>query len=334
MITLNFTEQILAEKQKKTLNKPFRTPNGPKKFGVYVKNDKGNVVLVRFGDPDMEIKRDDPKRRKSFRARHNCSNPGPKYKARYWSCYQWRAGSPVKGSEVDIEVEAGKGLWYNIQKKKEKLGKNYKPAKPGDKDYPDKDALKKAQGEEWDGETLWKQEDLLKINPALADVEEVVKKECECENESECECESESPCQCKNAQGNYDEDEKKDHEASMAKGQLRKISSQAGSLSRAIPDDAELMAWAQDKISKAEHFVEAVHDYMVYSDSALAKHDLRDYSFNNPGQAMKKAKEMGFDNIHTHKKGDDSVFMPGATHEELLKKLDDSKGNWNMKKKK
>lgn len=325
MITLNFTEQIQAEKQKKTLNKPFRTSGGPKKFGVYVKNDKGNVVLVRFGDPNMEIKRDDPQRRKSFRARHNCSNPGPKWKARYWSCYQWRAGAPVKGSEIDMEVEAGKGLWYNIQKKKERMGKNYKAAKPGDKDYPKQDALKKAQGEEWDGETFWKQEDLLKINPALADVEEIIEKECECENES--------PCECENAQGDYDEDEKEDHEASMAKGQLRKISSQAGALSRAIPDDAELMAWAQDKISKAEHFVEAVHDYMVYSDSALAKYDLSKYSFNNPGQAMKKAKEMGFDDIHTHGEGDDTVFMPGASHEELLKKLDNSKGGYGMKKK-
>jgi hypothetical protein len=326
MITLNFTKQILAEKQRKTLNKPFRTPNGPKKFGVYVKNEKGNVVLVRFGDPNMEIKRDDPKRRKSFRARHNCSNPGPKYKARYWSCYQWRAGSPVKGSEIDMEVEAGKGLWYNIQKKKEKMGKNYKAAKPGDKDYPSKDALKKAQGEDWDGETLWKQEDLLKSNPSLVDAEEVV--------ETECECQKESRCGCQNTQADYNEDEKEDHEASMAKGQLRKISSQAGVLSKAIPDDAELMAWAQDKISKAEHFVEAVHDYMVYNDSALAGHDLSDYSFNNPGQAMKKAKEMGFDDIHTHGEGDDAVFMPGATHKELLKKLDDSKAYYGMKKKK
>ena len=66
-----------------------------KKFKVYVKNEKGNVVVVRFGDPNMEIKRDDPQRRKSFRARHDCSNPGPKWKARYWSCYQWRAGKKV-----------------------------------------------------------------------------------------------------------------------------------------------------------------------------------------------------------------------------------------------
>lgn len=70
----------------KRLNKPFRTPGGPKKFSVYVKNEKGNVIKVNFGSPDMEIKRDDPNRRKNFRARHNCDNPGPKTKARYWSC--------------------------------------------------------------------------------------------------------------------------------------------------------------------------------------------------------------------------------------------------------
>jgi len=72
-----------------TLNKPFRTSNGPKKFSVYVKNEKGNVVKVNFGDPNMKIKKNIPERRKSFRARHNCDNPGPKWKARYWSCKAW-----------------------------------------------------------------------------------------------------------------------------------------------------------------------------------------------------------------------------------------------------
>lgn len=98
---------ILEAKEKKTLNKPFRLPSGSKKkFGVYVKNDKGNVVKVTFGDPNMEIKRDDPARRKSFRARHQCdTNPGPKYKARYWSCKQWRAGKKVEGSE-ELESDA------------------------------------------------------------------------------------------------------------------------------------------------------------------------------------------------------------------------------------
>jgi hypothetical protein len=77
------------------LNDPFRTPDGPKKFGVYTMGPNGNVVVVRFGDPNMEIKRDDPERRASYRARHGCDNPGPKWKANYWSCYQWRAGAKV-----------------------------------------------------------------------------------------------------------------------------------------------------------------------------------------------------------------------------------------------
>ena len=75
--------------KKVTLNKPFRTPDGPKKTSVYVKNEKGNVVKVNFGDPNMKIKKNIPERRKSFRARHNCDNPGPKWKARYWSCKAW-----------------------------------------------------------------------------------------------------------------------------------------------------------------------------------------------------------------------------------------------------
>ena len=79
----------------KTLNKPFRTPGGPKKFSVYVKNDKGNIVKVNFGDPNLSIKRSDPGKRKNFRARHNCDNPGPKTKARYWSCRNWEAGRSV-----------------------------------------------------------------------------------------------------------------------------------------------------------------------------------------------------------------------------------------------
>jgi hypothetical protein len=82
--------------RKVTLNKPFRTPGESKKFAVYTKNESGKVVIVRFGDPNMEIKRDDPKRRANFRSRHNCDNPGPKWKARYWSCYQWRGGSRVE----------------------------------------------------------------------------------------------------------------------------------------------------------------------------------------------------------------------------------------------
>jgi len=69
------------------LGKPMQ--GDVKKFKVYVKNPKGNVVKVNFGDPNMRIKKSDPARRRSFRARHNCDNPGPRTKARYWSCRKW-----------------------------------------------------------------------------------------------------------------------------------------------------------------------------------------------------------------------------------------------------
>jgi hypothetical protein len=69
------------------LGKPMQ--GDVKKFKVYVKNPKGNVVKVNFGDPNMRIKKSNPNKRKSFRARHNCDNPGPRHKARYWSCRKW-----------------------------------------------------------------------------------------------------------------------------------------------------------------------------------------------------------------------------------------------------
>lgn len=77
------------------LNRPFRTPDGPKKFAVYVKNPQGRTVIVRFGDPNMEIKRDDPARRANFRARHGCDTPGPKTQAKYWSCRMWQPSVSV-----------------------------------------------------------------------------------------------------------------------------------------------------------------------------------------------------------------------------------------------
>lgn len=70
------------------LNKPMR--GDVKKFKVYVKDPStGNIKKVNFGDPNMKIKKYIPSRRKSFRARHHCENPGPKTKARYWSCKKW-----------------------------------------------------------------------------------------------------------------------------------------------------------------------------------------------------------------------------------------------------
>ena len=93
--------------KKVTLRKPFRMPKGnSKKFGVYVKNDKGNVVIVRFGDPKMQIRRDNDEARKNFRSRMGCDTPrvGPVWKPNYWSCKMWEKGKSVTdytGSEVN-----------------------------------------------------------------------------------------------------------------------------------------------------------------------------------------------------------------------------------------
>jgi hypothetical protein len=73
--------------RKVSLGKPMR--GDVKKFKVYVRKPNGNVVKVNFGDPNMRIKKSIPARRRSFRARHNCANPGPRTKARYWSCRKW-----------------------------------------------------------------------------------------------------------------------------------------------------------------------------------------------------------------------------------------------------
>ena len=186
-LEIDFSSEISAKKGKAPLNKPFRLPSGSKKkFGVYVKNDKGNTVMVKFGDPNMSIKRDNPARRKAYRSRHGCDTGrrGPKWKANYWSCKMWEAKKSVtdytKGSEEEITLEAevqakGKGLWYNIQQKKKRMGKNYRPAQEGSPDRPSPEALKKAQAEEyeWDGETEFDQAELLKLDPTLAQAQEM-----------------------------------------------------------------------------------------------------------------------------------------------------------------
>lgn len=82
------------------LNKPFRTPGGPKKFAVYVKNDKGNVIKVTFGDPNLKIRSSNKKAAKSFRARHKCSQKKDRTTAGYWSCNisRYRKALGIKSS--------------------------------------------------------------------------------------------------------------------------------------------------------------------------------------------------------------------------------------------
>lgn len=84
----NMTAEAEYQGRNVELNKPKR--GGSKKFYVYVKDPKtGNIRKISFGDPNMKIKKSNPARRKSFRARHRCENPGSKTKARYWACRSW-----------------------------------------------------------------------------------------------------------------------------------------------------------------------------------------------------------------------------------------------------
>jgi len=82
----------MSKDSHKILNKPFRLPSGSKKkFGVYVKSKSGNIIKVTFGDPNMEIRRDNPNAKKNFRSRHGCGTDraDDKTKAAYWSCKMW-----------------------------------------------------------------------------------------------------------------------------------------------------------------------------------------------------------------------------------------------------
>lgn len=135
-----------SEAEKKTLNKPFRLPSGSnKKFGVYVKNPKtGNVIMVKFGDPNMEIKRDDPDRRRNFRARHNCDTAKDKTTPRYWSCKFW-SKKPVSSMASEEAIE-----W-------------------------DEEEILSSWG--WDDSSFNEQEELFKENPDLISVEEIIEDE-------------------------------------------------------------------------------------------------------------------------------------------------------------
>ena len=88
------------EGKKVSLNNPRairkgEAGHGRKKSVVFVRGDDGKIKRVMFGDPNMEIKRDNPERRSNFRARHNCDTPGPKTKPRYWSCKFWEKNKTV-----------------------------------------------------------------------------------------------------------------------------------------------------------------------------------------------------------------------------------------------
>ena len=101
-----------------------------KKFKVYVRNEKGNVIKVNFGDPNMEIKRDDPERRKSFRARHKCADAKDRTTPKYWSCKMW-SKTPVSKIVGEDFVESEKNSIFDDKyirmKLKETFGQDAEP---------------------------------------------------------------------------------------------------------------------------------------------------------------------------------------------------------------
>lgn len=119
----NLVETAEKDGKKVKLNKPFRVSDGKSKFAVYVKNAKGNVIKVRFGDPNMEIKRDDPERRKSFRARHNCDTATDKTSARYWSCKMWQSGTSV-GQMTEDEILEEHDVFVEADEIEEEISKS------------------------------------------------------------------------------------------------------------------------------------------------------------------------------------------------------------------
>ena len=159
-------ESAEYEGRKVTLNKPFAGDSKKKRY-VYVKNENGNVIKLGFGDPNMEIKRDDPERLKAYRARHNCSDPGPKWKANYWSCKYWSSTPTSKldeattihlprkymhaGSEMEDQVSAaihkaaGSPKMHSIEFK---FGVRFEVERDGKKDQKLTDILRKNLKEE------------------------------------------------------------------------------------------------------------------------------------------------------------------------------------------
>jgi hypothetical protein len=283
--------------RKVTLNKPFRTPGQNKKFAVYTKNESGNVVIVRFGDPNMEIKRDDPERRKNFRSRHNCDSPGPKWKARYWSCYQWRSGAKVKADEdcgcgsdcCDDTVEANDDPRSTPAppKDRKKGSKKNKPgsARPGGK---------------------------VTFSEAVTNSLKKKVKEHNEKNERKVTLGMLKAVYRRGA-GAYSTSHRPG--VSRAAWSMARVNAFLTLVRRGRPanskytQDNDLLPKGHPRKASEEQMFEEFISKMIRKDV-----------FDNPGEAMDRAKEMGLDGIHSHEEDGMRVFMPGKTHEEYMEK--------------
>ena len=276
--------------KKVTLNKPFRTPGQKKKFAVYTTNSSGKTIIVRFGDPNMEIKRDDPKRRKAFRDRHNCDTANDKTTPRYWSCRQWRGGKKVEAAKDPRSTPAP-------PKDRRKGSKKNKPgsARPG-------------------GKVTFSEQ-------VTNSLKEKVRK--------------------------HNEKSEKKVTLGMLKAVYRRG---AGAYSTSHRPGVSRAAWSMARVNAFLTLVRrgrpANPKYVQDNDLLPSNHGrkskkaseegcgcgggcggetveakmIRKDVFDNPAEAMNRAKEMGLDGIHSHEEDGKKVFMPGKTHEEYMSK--------------
>lgn len=309
--------------KKVTLNKPFRTQGGKKKFAVYVQKPGGRVVIVRFGDPNMEIKRDDPKRRKAFRDRHNCSEKKDRTTPGYWSCYQWRKSSPVQGEELDMvndeswELNEVQAIFEDIEEIIEA-----------------EEACGEDEGDCGCGCT----ESVEAQNPPAPKKDRIKgspkNKEDSAKNKSGKITFSESVTKSLSTKVK-EHNEKSDKKVSL--GMLKSVYRRgAGAYSTSHRTGISRAAWSMARVNAFLKLVRSGKPsnpkYTQDNDLLPKNHARASYSdeedeykadtdvFDNPADAMKRAKEMGCDEVHSHNEGGKTVFMPCKTHAEYKKK--------------
>ena len=275
--------------KKVTLNKPFRTPGKKKKFGVYTTNSSGKVIIVRFGDPNMEIKRDDPKRRKAFRDRHNCSEKKDRTTPGYWSCRQWRGGKKVEADE-DSSTPAP-------PKDRRKGSKKNKPgsAKPGGKVTFSESVTKSLRTKVTEHNKKSEKKVTLGMLKAVY----------------------------RRGAGAFSTSHRPGVSRaawSMARVNafLKLVRSGKPSNPKYVQDN-DLLPKNHGRKSKKASEEDCGCGSDCCGETVEAKMIRKDV-FDNPAEAMSRAKEMGLDGIHSHEEDGKKVFMPGKTHEEYMSK--------------
>ena len=277
-----------------TLNKPFRTPNESKKFGVYVKNPSGRVIIVRFGDPNMEIKRDDPKRRKAFRDRHNCDTATDKTTPRYWSCRQWESGRKVEAQKDPRSTPAP-------PKDRKKGSKKNKPgsARPGGKITFSESVTKSLQ------KKVKEHNEKSDRKVTLGKLKAVYRR----------------------GAGAYSTSHRPG--VSRAAWSMARVNAFLTLVRRGRPANPK---YVQDNDLLPSNHPRASEELNNHSEDLVAMggcgcgcdgddNAIAEREYDNPGEAMEQAKKMGCDKIHSMERNGKTVFMPCESHEEFMEKM-------------